>query len=107
VPESDVANLEASPTAVGPKSLEAGLLDGIGDAVIATDPDGRVILNRAAQELYGWRPEEVLGRNILDVTPTANRRRPRPRSSAAFATARVGAARFPSAARTDIGSPPT
>lgn len=43
---------------------------GEGVAVIATDVSGRILhWNRAAQELYGWASDEVLGLNIVDVTP--------------------------------------
>ena len=41
-----------------------------GKAVIATDTSGRILYwNDAAEELYGWRREEVLNLNIVDVTP--------------------------------------
>jgi PAS domain S-box-containing protein len=50
--------------------LRAQLLDSVGQAVIATDIDGRILYwNPAARELYGWSAEEVLGRSILEVTP--------------------------------------
>jgi PAS domain S-box-containing protein len=43
-----------------------------GKAVIATDTAGRILYwNDAAQEIYGWRREEVLNLNIVDVTPAA------------------------------------
>lgn len=39
-------------------------------AVIATDVHGRILhWNDAAEKLYGWTTEEVLGLNIVDVTP--------------------------------------
>lgn len=48
------------------------LLDAIGQAVIATDLQGTIqYWNRYAETLYGWNREEALGRNVLDVTPTA------------------------------------
>ena len=51
--------------------FHARLLDAIGQAVIATDPLGKVIYwNRAAQELYGWPAQEVMGRSIVEVTPS-------------------------------------
>lgn len=46
------------------------LLEAVGQAVIATDPAGVIILwSPAAETLYGWRAGEVIGRNVLDVTP--------------------------------------
>jgi PAS domain S-box-containing protein len=43
------------------------------DAVIVTDPDGRITFwNQAAERLYGWEQAEVLGRHILDVTPATD-----------------------------------
>src|SRR5919107_67699 len=51
--------------------FQARLLDAVGQAIIATDPQGTIIYwNRAAQELYGWSKEEVMGRPIVDVTPS-------------------------------------
>ena len=47
------------------------LLDAVGQAIIATDLQGRIIYwNRAAEELYGWTTEEVMGRPIVEVTPS-------------------------------------
>src|SRR5829696_1827304 len=47
------------------------LLDAVGQAIIATDLQGKIIYwNRAAKELYGWSAEEVMGRPIVEVTPT-------------------------------------
>lgn len=50
---------------------QALLFDIPGQAVIATDVEGSILSwNGAAETLYGWRAEEVLGRNVLEVTPT-------------------------------------
>ena len=50
--------------------FQARLLDSVGQAIIATDLDGKVAYwNRAAQELYGWDSTEALGKNIMDLTP--------------------------------------
>lgn len=47
----------------------ATLLDALGQAVIATDPGGRITYwNPAAELLYGWTAAEVLGRPIDTVT---------------------------------------
>ena len=51
--------------------FQARLLDASGQAVIATDLQGKIIYwTRAAEELYGWSKEEVMGRSILEVTPS-------------------------------------
>jgi PAS domain S-box-containing protein len=51
--------------------FQARLLDVVGQAVIATDAQGKIIYwNRAAEGLYGWSEEEVMGRPIVEVTPS-------------------------------------
>ncbi|TVP54890.1 MAG: PAS domain-containing sensor histidine kinase [Gemmatimonadales bacterium] len=53
------------------KRFQARLLDSVGQAVIATDLRGRIVYwNRAAESIYGWRSTDVMGRDILDVTPS-------------------------------------
>jgi len=45
------------------------LLSSVGQAVIATDMNGRIIYwNHAAEQLYGWKCDEVTGKDIFDVT---------------------------------------
>lgn len=52
-------------------STQPTILDAVDQAVIVTRLDGRIAYwNRCAQELYGWTAAEVLGRNIVDVTPS-------------------------------------
>ena len=52
-------------------AFQAGLLDAVGEAVIATDLCGKVIFwNREAERLYGWTAGEAIGRDILSLTPT-------------------------------------
>jgi PAS domain S-box-containing protein len=47
----------------------------VGQAVIATDIKGNITYwNRAAEQLYGWPEAEVLGRNIVEVTPAETSR---------------------------------
>jgi PAS domain S-box-containing protein len=47
------------------------LINSVGQAVIATDLDGRIVFwNRAAERLYGWKEEEVLGEPVLEITPS-------------------------------------
>jgi diguanylate cyclase (GGDEF)-like protein/PAS domain S-box-containing protein len=51
--------------------FQARLLDAVGQAVIATDPEGRILYwNLGAEELYGWSAEEVMGRPIVEVSPS-------------------------------------
>jgi diguanylate cyclase (GGDEF)-like protein/PAS domain S-box-containing protein len=48
--------------------FQAQLLDVAGEAVIATAVDQKVIYwNRAAEGLYGWSSEEVMGRNLREM----------------------------------------
>jgi len=50
--------------------LQARLLNAVGQAIVATDLKGNITYwNRAAEQLYGWQEAEVLGRNIVDITP--------------------------------------
>ena len=45
-------------------------LEALGQAVIATDVTGTITSwSRAAEALYGWTRDEVIGRNVLEVTP--------------------------------------
>ena len=47
------------------------LLDAVGQAIIATDLQGKIVYwNRTAEELYGWTTEEVMNRPIVEVTPS-------------------------------------
>ena len=58
--ESDKAKLQFKST----------LLNAIGEAVIATDLQGAILYwNEAAERTYGWKSSEVIGKNVLDVTP--------------------------------------
>ncbi len=52
-------------------SFQAQLLDAVGQAVIATDSQGKVIYwNRGAEDLYGWSQQEAIGRSIVELTPS-------------------------------------
>jgi PAS domain S-box-containing protein len=45
--------------------FQSEVLKAVGQAVIATDWEGKVLYwNRAAEDLYGWSAEEVLGRSV-------------------------------------------
>ncbi len=46
------------------------LLDSVSDAIISTDLELKVrSWNKAAETIYGWSVDEVIGRGILDVVP--------------------------------------
>ncbi len=50
-------------------AFQARLLDSVGQAVIATDLEGKVrYWNAAAERLYGWSVAEAMGRSIVDLT---------------------------------------
>jgi PAS domain S-box-containing protein len=47
------------------------LLDAIGEAVLASRPDGTIVYaNPSAELLFGWRIGELMGQNGLDLLPT-------------------------------------
>lgn len=49
-------------------SYQANLMEDISDAVISTDENLRIkSWNRAAEEMYGWNEEEVMGEKITNV----------------------------------------
>ena len=49
--------------------FQASVLEAVGQSVIATDLEGKVLYwNRAAEEIYGWSSEEALGRSLRDLT---------------------------------------
>jgi PAS domain S-box-containing protein len=51
--------------------FQAQLLDTVEQAVIATDARGAITYwNHFAEKLYGWQASEVVGRNIIEVTPS-------------------------------------
>ncbi|MBW6516343.1 MAG: PAS domain S-box protein [Candidatus Cloacimonetes bacterium] len=50
------------------KELLSVTLSSIGDGVISTDTDGRIVLiNKAAEEMTGWQKEEAFGEHIDQV----------------------------------------
>ncbi|MFA4848407.1 MAG: PAS domain S-box protein [Methanoregula sp.] len=67
---SDIRNAEKKLKTSGDQiRLQARMLDAVGDAIIAVNTDHKIIFwNDAATKLYGWKPEEVLGKNTMDVT---------------------------------------
>ncbi len=49
--------------------FQSSLLNAVEQAVIVTEPDGKIIFwNPFAEKLYGWTAEQAIGQNILKVT---------------------------------------
>jgi PAS domain S-box-containing protein len=74
------------------KELLATTLTSIGDAVIATDSDGRVIfLNAEAEALTGWKSSEAAGHLLPEVFHIVNERTRQPVENPVEKVLRVGA----------------
>ncbi|HWM85534.1 MAG TPA: PAS domain S-box protein [Kofleriaceae bacterium] len=70
---SDVARREAEESVRASEADLAITLDSIGDAVIATDGDGRVVrMNPVAAQLTGWAPADAIGRELGEVFRIVN-----------------------------------
>jgi PAS domain S-box-containing protein len=51
--------------------FQSFLINAVHQAVIVTKVEGTIVFwNEFAEALYGWSKEEVLGRNIVDITPS-------------------------------------
>lgn len=49
--------------------FQATLLAAVGEAVVATDAEGRIVYwNHSAERLYGWKAEDVTGRDLIELT---------------------------------------
>jgi PAS domain S-box-containing protein len=65
---SDVTERKEAETA---SRFQAALLDAIGEAVLASSPDGTIIYaNPAAEHLFGWRMSDLIGQNGLELLPS-------------------------------------
>lgn len=50
------------------RDFQAQLIEAAGVAVVATEPHGTVTFwNEAATQMYGWRPDEAVGRSVTDL----------------------------------------
>jgi PAS domain S-box-containing protein len=70
-----VRDIEAQVQEETQARLRSALLDSIGEAVAAADPDGKLIyVNAAAERLFGWRAADVIGRDgrALMASPEAS-----------------------------------
>jgi PAS domain S-box-containing protein len=67
-------------------------LSSIGDAVITTDVEGRVtFLNRVAESLTGWTPDEAMGRPLSDIFHILNEESRQPVENPVLQTLSAGA----------------
>ena len=76
----DVARIGSPVRAVGSEpprpndELLVAIVESSSDAIVATDLDGVITgWNRAAERLYGWRADEIIGRSIGLVVPEDRR----------------------------------
>ena len=47
---------------------QAKLVENVSDAIISTDINFNIISwNNAAERIYGWKAEEIIGKNVLDI----------------------------------------
>ena len=97
----DVALLNAQSIHVARRRAEEGLrkhsewlrvtLSSIGDAVISTDADGRVVfLNRVAETLTQWSQADALGRSLPEVFHIVNEHTRQPMENPALRALREG-----------------
>jgi PAS domain S-box-containing protein len=69
---SSVSAMGLESTLARSASLHASFVHAMQAAVIGTDTAGTVILwNPFAERLYGWPADEVIGRNIMEITVSA------------------------------------
>jgi len=75
---------------------QIALLDGLRNAVIATDVNGIIVdWSESAAALYGWSAPEVIGRNVLDVTPSTLSRAQGEEIMTSLKAGRVWSGQFP------------
>lgn len=54
----------------------SGLVSAVGDAVVVSDPEGRIVTwNPAAERIFGFSQDEALGETLDLITPERHRRR--------------------------------
>ncbi len=93
--ESTVRATATSPRIQVDAHLKECLLDSVGEAVIATDLNGRILYwNDAATRLYGWHADEVVGTDVLDITASDGSRENATRIMAALRQGRSWSGEF-------------
>ncbi len=57
------------------KAKDEAILQGVGECLVVTDTDGKIILvNRAFEKISGWSKSEALGKDMVDFLPLADSR---------------------------------
>src|SRR5215213_4151840 len=68
MPAVGPTRINAVRAARGQHGIEAGIVDVLQEAVIATDLDGHIIFwNAFAESLYGWSRSKVMGLRLIDL----------------------------------------
>ncbi|WP_319479044.1 PAS domain S-box protein [uncultured Draconibacterium sp.] len=63
----------ASTHQINQNLFKEALIDSISDSIISTDLDGKITCwNKAAEELYKWKSEDVIGKTIKEIIPSAS-----------------------------------
>ena len=58
-----------------PEAFLASITSSTGDAITAIDTNGEIVYwNRAAEELFGYRAEEIIGEHIFKIVPVERRK---------------------------------
>jgi len=73
--QEETARIAAQEIAVQASKVrfQARLLDAVGQAAVATDPAGAIVYwNQFAETLYGWKVQEALGRDVVDLIVAPN-----------------------------------
>jgi len=67
-PEETMTDAESAPQDMAGDSRYAALLQGLFEAILITDVQGRILdANVSAQELFQVRGDEILQRSVLDL----------------------------------------
>jgi PAS domain-containing protein len=54
-------------TAIGSNSVFNQILNNTPESIIITDPTGIILFwNTSAEKIFGWKSEEVIGKNIIE-----------------------------------------
>ena len=82
VTEDITGRIQAEASFSAEKERLAVTLRSIGDAVIATDPDGLIVLmNRVAEKITGWSQDQAIGKPLAEVLHVVDERTRQPQGN--------------------------